>query len=436
MNESSEIRRKMHELIKKFIRGRKKGFRPRETKVRYSGGVYDERELVASVDALLDGWFGEGKNAEKFERELAGYLGVKECILTNSGSSANLVAISSLVSQQLDGRIERGSEVLTPATTFPTTFNPIIQCGLIPVVLDVELGTYNINAEVLRDAVNEKTKLIMLPHMLGNPNEMDAVMELAEERGIHVVEDSCDALGSKYRGKKVGSFGDFGTFSFYPAHHITTCGEGGAISTKNLKLARIARCIRSWGRACYCKWNEKNPNGACGMRFEFKLDGIPYDHKYMYIDIGYNLKMTEVQAAFGVEQLKKLEEFIKIRKRNFKKLLAFFSDYEEYFILPEATPNSDPAWFAFPLTIRDGVPFDRNSITKWLERNRIETRLMFAGNIIKQPAYKNVRYKVFGKLNNSDKIMRDTFFIGVYPGIDDEMLNYVFEKVEEFLRRM
>lgn len=432
--ETDEIRKGIHKLIRKFDRARKRKFVPGESKVQYSGGVYNYRELTSSIDALLDGWFGAGKKAAEFEKELSAYLGVRECILTNSGSSANLAAVSSLVSQQFSGRVEKGSEVLTPATTFPTTFNPILQCGLTPVLLDVELETYNVNAEALRDAVSEKTKLIMIPHMLGNPNDMGVIMELAEERGIYVIEDACDALGSTYRKKPVGSFGEFGTFSFYPAHHITTCGEGGAISTRSAELARIARCITSWGRACYCKWDERNPNGACGKRFEFKVNGIPYDHKYMYFDIGYNIKMTEVQAAFGVEQLKKLPEFVRKRRSNFRKLLNFFSDHEDYFILPKATPNSDPAWFAFPLTIRDGAPFDRKSVTQWLEKNRIETRLMFAGNIIRQPAYKNARFKVFGELKNSDKIMKDTFFIGVYPGIDDAMLGYVFDKMEEFLR--
>lgn len=435
MKKPGDTRGEINRLLSEFNKTRKREFKPGETRVQYAGSVYDEKELVAAVGALLDGWFGAGKNAEIFEKKLAAYLGVEECILTNSGSSANLVAVSSLTSQQLAGRVKGGSEVLTPAATFPTAFNPIIQCGLTPVLLDVELGTYNVSFETLRNAVTEKTKLIMIPHMLGNPNEMDAIMELSEEKGIRVVEDSCDALGSTYKRKEVGSFGDFGTFSFHPAHHITTCGEGGAVSTSNPELAMIARCVSSWGRACYCRWDDKNPNGRCGRRFDFKLNGTHYDHRYVYSGVGYNLRMTEVQAAFGVEQIKKLPEFVELRKRKFKKLHNFFTGYEDYFILPRATPNSDPSWFAFPLTIRDGAKFERKNIVEWLEKNRIETRPMFAGNIVKQPAYRNVRYKTFGRLNNSEKIMRDTFFLGIYPGITDEMMNYVCDKVEEFMKK-
>lgn len=429
-----EVRQRIREQIAQFFELKKSSskFAPGKSWVQYAGAVFDECEAIAMVDSILDGWFGLGKKGREFEEEFSRYIGCKGAVLANSGSSANLLAVSSLLSPQLKERIKKGDEVITPAATFPTTFNPLVQNGLKPVLLDVELGTYNINAENLEKAVSQKTRLIMLPHTMGNPNEMDAVMDFAEEHSIIVIEDNCDALGSSYKGRKTGSFGLLSTCSFFPAHHITL-GEGGIVCVKDARLGRIVRSLRDWGRDCYCEHDEIRPNGACGKRFDFKINDIPYDHKYIYSNVGYNLKPLELQAAMGVEQLKRLPRFIEARKKNFRALYEEFSKYEDSFVLPKALPGADPSWFCFPLTIRDEAKFNRSEITAWLEKNRIQTRLLFAGNIIRQPAYRKVEYRVVGKLTNSDKIMRDTFFIGVYPGIDEERLKYVIDKVREFM---
>lgn len=436
MNEE-EIRQRVREEIARFFKLKKSrsAFAPGKSWVQYAGAVFDEREATAMVDSILDGWFGLGKKGREFEQEFSRFIDCKDAVLANSGSSANLLAVSSLFSPQFKNRLKRGDEVITPAVTFPTTFNPLVQNDLTPVLLDVGLGTYNVNAENIEKAISRKTRLIMLPHTMGNPNEMDAVMDLAKEHDLIVIEDNCDALGSTYKGKKTGSFGELSTCSFFPAHHMSL-GEGGIVCVNDRRLARIVRSLRDWGRDCYCEHDEIRKNGACGKRFDFKIGGIPYDHKYVYSNIGYNLKPLELQAAMGVEQLKRLPQFIEARKKNFKALYEEFSKYEDNFILPKALPNADPSWFAFPLTIRDGAKFNRGEITAWLEKNNIQTRLLFAGNIIRQPAYKEVKYRVVDDLPNSDKIMRDTFFIGVYPGIDEEKLKYVIARVREFMNRV
>lgn len=433
--ETENIKKEIFEKIKELYQLRhKKRFIPNESKVPYAGRVYDEKEMIAMVDAVLDFWLTLGEYGEKFEKQFSEYLGVKHTILTNSGSSANLLAVSSLCSQQIKNRLNKGDEVMTPACTFPTTLNPIIQNGLKPVFIDVELSTLNISPEKLEEAITKKTKLIMIPHTLGNPCEIDKIMELAKEHNLYVIEDTCDALGSKYDGKFLGTFGDLATFSFYPAHHITL-GEGGAVTTNDDNLTKTVISLRDWGRACFCKWNEKNPNGACSKRFDFKIDEVPYDHRYIYENIGYNLKPLDIQPAMGLEQLKKLPEFIQARKKNFLRIYKTFSKYEDLFILPKSSKKSDPSWFGFPITLKEGTPFDRKDMLLWLEKNNIQTRLLFAGNIIRQPAYKNIEYRIQGNLKNSDYVMKNSFFIGVYPGITDEMIKYVINKIEEFIQK-
>jgi len=435
---SEENSRKIiREEIGSIFRNKKNDFIPGKSKVQYAGAVYGEEEVSAMVDSILDGWFGVGKQAYSFETKLSRYLGAKECILTNSGSSANLVAVATLCSRQAKNRLMPGDEVITPACTFPTTLNPLLQNGLKPVLLDVELGTYNINAENLHAALSEKTRLIMLPHTLGNPNEMDAIMDFAKERNLLVIEDACDALGSTYRGKALGSFGTMGTVSFYPAHHITM-GEGGAVVVNDPGLGQTARSIRDWGRACTCQTCKVSTDHdyRCPMRFEFKTGTLPagYDKRYIYTNIGYNLKPVEFQAAMGIEQLKRLPDFIKMRNNNFRKLYGFFSEYSEWFILPHALQGADPAWFAFPLTITEKAPFDRRILLSFLEKNNIEARLLFAGDITKQPAYKDLRLKVSGRLDNCSTILERSFFLGVYPGLDEARMDYMLNCLERFFK--
>lgn len=433
--EAEKIKKEIFEKVKEFYRLKHiKKFLPGKSKIHYAGRVYDEKEIIAMVDSVLDFWLTMGEYGEKFEQQFSKCLSVKHAILTNSGSSANLLAVSSLFSQQIDGRLNKGDEVITPACTFPTTLNPIIQNGLRPVFVDVELGTYNINVGQLKEALTERTKLIMIPHTLGNPCEMDAIMKIAKEHNLYVIEDTCDALGSKYDGKSLGTFGNVGTFSFYPAHHITL-GEGGALITNDDNLARIVTSLRDWGRACFCKWNEKNPEGACHKRFDFKLEEVSYDHRYIYDNIGYNLKLLDIQPAMGLEQLKKLPSFIKTRKKNFQKLYQIFSQYKDFFILPQILEKSDPSWFGFPITLKENTPFNRRDMLVWLEKNNIQTRLLFAGNITRQSAYKNIDYRIHRALKNSDIVMENSFFLGVYPGLTDEMMEYTTNKIEEFMQK-
>ncbi len=410
-----------------------KPFVPRKTKVHYAGRVFSDDEMASLVDSALDMWLTLDRYGRQFESELSAFIGAKHSLLVNSGSSANLVATSALCSPQVQNRLKPGDEVVTPAATFPTTLNPIIQNNLVPVFADIELGTYNINPELLEKCISDKTKAIIVPHTLGNPNDMDVVMELVEKHKLFLIEDACDALGTKWGGKYVGTFGDFGTLSFYPAHHITM-GEGGAVFTSSPSLSKIAESVRDWGRACWCKPGEPNPDGTCGMRFRFKLAGIPFDHKYMYSNIGYNLKPTDLQAAIGVAQLKKLPEFVKKRKHNFKILYDALSNYEKFLILPKWHGKADVSWFAFPITVNEGVGFSRNELTQHLEKALIETRPVFAGNILLHPAYKEIKKRTVGNLDNSTRIVKDSFFIGVYPGITDEMLDYVIKSFKEFFK--
>ena len=408
-------------------------FIPGKSRVNYAGRVFDEKEMINAVNASLDFWLTEGRYSEQFSEKIADFLGVEHVLLTNSGSSANLLAFSALTSEKLgERRLRSGDEVISVAAGFPATVTPIIQYGLIPVFVDVDIPGYNINVEMMRKAITPKTRCIFIAHTLGNPFDIDAVMQLAEENDLWVIEDNCDAFGSTYKGIKTGTFGHLSTISFYPAHHITT-GEGGAICTNDLQLANIVRSFRDWGRDCYCAGGENN---TCGKRFSQKFGDLPlgFDHKYVYSEIGYNLKMTDIQAAIGAAQIDKLPEFCNRRKENFNHWLRIFSKYSDYFILPEATEGSDPAWFAFIVTVKEGAPFTRDEITLHMNTNLIETRNLFAGNLTKQPGFMNREWRIADHLNNTDYIMNNTFFLGSYPGLTKEMLDFSEKVIDLFVQ--
>jgi CDP-6-deoxy-D-xylo-4-hexulose-3-dehydrase len=393
--------------------------------------VFDAEELRHLVDASLDFWLTTGRFAEKFEREFAAFFGRRYSILVNSGSSANLLAVSALTSLKLGARrLVPGDEVITVAAGFPTTVNPIIQCGLVPVFVDITIPTYNIDVRQLEAARSERTRAVMLAHTLGNPFDVAAVKNFADRHGLWLIEDCCDAVGSTYNGRPLGTFGDLATTSFYPAHHITM-GEGGAVLGDAPLLKTLVESFREWGRDCWCEPGKAN---TCGKRFDWELGQLPhgYDHKYIYSHIGYNLKATDLQASVGVAQLKKLPEFIAARKRNFAALRAGLQDLQSFFILPEATPNSDPSWFGFPLMVRPDAPFSRAEWIHFLEERKIASRALFGGNLVRQPAYADARYRAIGDLPNSDLVMKHLFWIGVYPGIRSEMLDYVLETFHQF----
>jgi len=399
----------------------------------YAGRVFNEDELIALVDSSLDFWLTAGRYADKFEKSLADFLGAKYCLLTNSGSSANLLAISSLTSHLLGKRkLNKGDEVITIACGFPTTINPIIQNGLVPVFVDIELGTYNIDADKIEKAISKKTKALFFAHTLGNPASMKEIMHIAKKYRLWLVEDNCDSLGSTYQGRYTGTFGDMSTFSFYPPHHITM-GEGGAVVTSSPLLKRILMSFRDWGRDCWCNPGDDN---TCKKRFSQKFGDLPYgyDHKYVYSHIGYNLKVTDMQAAIGVAQLDKLPGFIKARKKNFSFFKKQLKKYEKYFILPEPTKGSIPSWFGFPVLLKEGAPFTRDDIVDYLEDHKIATRMLFGGNLTKQPAYINTKYRVSGKLRNTDLVMNNLFWIGVYPGICKEQREFMVETFNYFFK--
>lgn len=409
-----------------------KEFIPGISKVNYAGRVFNQEELLYAVDAVLDYWLTEGRFSEDFSYKLSKYLNIDNIILTNSGSSANLLALSALTSNKLlDKRLVPGDEVITVAAAFPSTVVPIIQNNLIPVFVDIELGTYNINVNKIEQGLSNKTKCIILSHTLGNPFNIEVVTNLSRKYGLWLIEDNCDALGSIYQERKTGTFGDISTMSFYPAHHITT-GEGGAIACNDDNLAMIIKSFRDWGRDCYCSGGESN---TCGKRFTQQFGKLPYgyDHKYVYSELGYNLKMTDIQAAIGSAQMDKLPSFVEKRKLNYCKWNNVFKEYDNYFILPSATDYSEPAWFAYPLTVKRDAPFSRDNITTYLNSNLIETRNMFAGNIIRQPSFMNTKYRVSGTLKNTDVVMNSTFFLGTYPGLTQEMIDYTIEKIEFYL---
>lgn len=407
-------------------------FLPGKSRINYAGRVFDQAELVNAVEASLDFWLTEGRFSESFAEKIAEFLGVENVLLTNSGSSANLLALAALTSEKLgDKRLKPGDEVISVAAGFPATVTPIIQLGLIPVFVDVTIPDYNIDIEMMKRAITPLTKCIFIAHTLGNPFDVNAVMQFADENHLWVVEDNCDAFGSDYNNRKTGTFGHISTISFYPAHHITT-GEGGAICTNDVQLANIVRSFRDWGRDCYCSGGENN---TCGKRYSQQFGNLPFgfDHKYVYSEIGYNLKMTDIQAAIGSAQIDKLPEFCRARRKNFAEWTKIFSKYPDYFILPEATKNCDPAWFAFIVTLRPGIGFNRENLTKYFDANLIETRNLFAGNITKQPGFKNKEWRIADHLNTTDYIMNNTFFLGTYPGLSGDMFKYVEQVLDNFI---
>ena len=412
-----------------------KEFVPGKSRVNYAGRVFDENELVNAVEASLDFWLTEGRFSEEFAEKISEFLGVDHVLLTNSGSSANLLAFAALTSEKLgDKRLKPGDEVISVAAGFPATITPIIQYGLLPVFVDVDIPTYNIDIEMMRRPITPKTRCIFIAHTLGNPYNLDAVMQLANEHSLWVIEDNCDAFGSKYDGKFTGSVGHLSTMSFYPAHHITT-GEGGAICTDDPQLASLVRAFRDWGRDCYCAGGENN---TCGKRYSQQFGDLPFgfDHKYVYSEIGYNLKMTEMQAAIGAVQIEKLPDFCKQRKINFIRWTDIFGKYPEYFTLPKATEKSDPAWFAFIVTMKDDAPFTRQELTGELSAKLIETRNLFGGNITKQPGFMGKDWRIAESLDNTDYIMNNTFFLGTYPGLTEEMFDYAEEVLDNYIANL
>ena len=433
MSDRNALRRQILDIVREFHAADvAKPFRPGEDLVRYAGRFFDESELVNLVDSSLDFWLTAGRYSDAFEANLAEYLGVGNVLLVNSGSSANLVAFSTLTSPRLkDRRVCPGDEVITVAAGFPTTVNPILQNQAVPVFVDVELGSYVPKLEAIQAALSPKTKAVMIAHTMGVPYAVGELRQWCDQHGLWLVEDNCDALGSRYDGRLTATFGDLATFSFYPAHHITM-GEGGAVATANEDLARIARSFRDWGRDCYCAGGENN---TCGKRFGQQFGTLPfgYDHKYVYSHIGYNLKVTDMQAAIGVAQLRKLDEFAAARRRNHAALAAGLEKHADHLILHRAPPKSDPCWFGFVITVRPEAPFTRAELVGALETARIETRNLFCGNLLRHPAYAGIPHRVVGPLTNSDVVTTNTFFIGVYPGLTAEMIQHVLGTVDRFI---
>jgi CDP-6-deoxy-D-xylo-4-hexulose-3-dehydrase len=407
-----------------------KDFVPGESAIPVSGRVFNAEDVRTLVDSSLDFWLTTGRYAKQFEREFAQFFNMRHALLVNSGSSANLLALTALTSHLLmEKRLKAGDEIITVATGFPTTVNPIFQNNLVPVFVDVDIPTYNIDVSQLEAALSEKTRAVMIAHTLGNPFDLDTVTAFCKTHDLWLIEDCCDAVGALYNGQPVGRFGDVATVSFYPAHHITM-GEGGAVLTDKPKLKKIIESFRDWGRDCWCAPGKEN---TCGKRFEWQLGDLPhgYDHKYTYSHIGYNLKVTDMQAAVGVSQMKKLPQFIDTRRANFRYLYERLSELQEFFLLPEATPNSTPSWFGFPILVRPEAPFTRDDTVQWLEKHKIGTRLLFAGNIIHQPAYRGKNYRVVGDLAKADEVMNRVFWIGVYPGLNQPMLDYISDTMKQ-----
>ena len=434
MSESAAaLRNRILELVREYHAANwpAKPFAPGQSTVPVSGKVFDADDLTHLVDASLDFWLTAGRYHDQFEREFARAMGTRFCLVTNSGSSSNLLAVAALTSPRLgDRRLVPGDEVITVATGFPTTVNPVIQHGLIPVFLDVHIPTYNIDTTRLEEAISPRTKAIMVAHTLGNPFDLDAVKAVADKHNLWLIEDTCDAVGATYRGRGVGTFGDIATVSFYPAHHITM-GEGGAVLTDSPLLKKLLESFRDWGRDCWCPTGQDN---TCGKRFNWQLGQLPcgYDHKYTYSHIGYNLKATDMQAAVGVSQLKKLPGFVQARRDNFATLRRLLADCDEL-ILPEATPHSEPSWFGFPITLADKCPVSRGDLIAALEGKRIGTRLLFGGNLLRQPAYEGVPHRVVGPLTNADIVTDRTFWVGVYPGLDGEKLAFIADTIKAAL---
>jgi CDP-6-deoxy-D-xylo-4-hexulose-3-dehydrase len=420
-------------LVDKFSKNIYKAIIPGESYIPVSGKVVDEEDVLWGIESMMDAWLTAGRFSIKLERELARYFGSRFSFLVNSGSSANLLAFYALTSPKLlDRAIKPGDEIITVAAGFPTTINPMIQFGCIPVFLDIDIPSYNIKAEDIEKAITPKTKAIMLAHALGNPFNLSVVMAIAKKYNLWVVEDDCDSLGATYEGKKTGTFGDLATLSFYPAHHITM-GEGGAVLVNNASLKKITESFRDWGRDCWCPPGKDN---TCGERYCQKLGDLPegYDHKYTYSHIGFNLKVTDMQAAVGLSQLTKADYFVARRKENHSILSEMFKEFEEHFILPKATENSEPSWFGFMLTIREGSPVDRNKFVEYLEQNKIGTRLFFGGNLLKQPAYYNLNYRTIDDLKNTDMLMNNSFWLGVWPGLNQIHYDYIINATRAYIK--
>ena len=434
MSKAAEIKEQIHVLIEKYFEEvfKAQEFVPGKSTVPVSGKVFDHHELQHITDAALDGWFTTGRFNTTFEKELAKYINIKSVLTVNSGSSANLIAFSALTAPELgDDAIKPGDEVITVAGSFPTTVNPIIQNGAVPVFLDITIPTYEIDVKHLEKALSKKTKAVVIAHTLGNTFNLDAITAFCNKHDLWLMEDCCDALGARYRGKHVGTFGDVATLSFYPAHHITM-GEGGAVFTSNSKLKTIIESYRDWGRDCWC---EPGKDNTCGKRFAWQLGDLPfgYDHKYIYSRMGYNLKITDMQAALGLAQLKKLDGFIAARKRNFDRLKKGLTKHRKKIILPEATEHAEPSWFGFLITLKKNAGITRNELVEKLNDKKIATRLLFAGDLRKQPYFKNIRYRKVGSLKNTEVVLNNTFWIGVTPMINDEMVDFVCKSFDEIL---
>jgi CDP-4-dehydro-6-deoxyglucose reductase, E1 len=433
MSSKEALRKQILKLVQQYgeTNVKTEKFEKGKTVIPPSGKVIGGNELKLMADAVLDGWLTTGRFNEQFEKNLANYIGVKHALTTNSGSSANLLAFTALTSPSLgDRQIKPGDEVITAAAGFPTTVNPILQNNCTPVFIDVEIPTYNINTALLEQAYSKKTKAVMLAHTLGNPYNLKAVKNFTKKYNLWLIEDCCDALGTEYSGKKVGTFGDIATLSFYPAHHITT-GEGGAVLTNSSKLKKIIESFRDWGRDCYCPPGCEN---TCNNRFTRQLGELPkgYDHKYTYSHLGYNLKITDIQAACGVAQLEQIEHFVQKRKDNFNYLTEKLQNLTQHLILPQPTIDSEPSWFGYPITIRD-QKIERTELIQHLDKHKIGTRLLFAGNLTKQPYFKDQKYRVFGSLENTDKVMNKTLWLGIYPALGEPQLDFVAEEMENFV---
>jgi CDP-6-deoxy-D-xylo-4-hexulose-3-dehydrase len=436
MSQTEQLRAKIRDQVAQFyqLAHQAEPFVPGKTPVHYAGRVYDQRELIALVEASLDFWLTMGKEGQAFEQALGEYLGRSHVVMVNSGSSANLAAVAALCSPQAEHSLRPSDEVITPAATFPTTVAPLVQNNLVPVFVDCELGTYNADPDEIEKAISNRTRAIFLPHILGNPAQIDRISAIAQEHDLYLIEDVCESLGSRFDGQMLGTFGHMSTYSFYASHHITT-GEGGAVASDDARLAKVIRSIRDWGRDCWCDHRTQGSLGACGKRFSYQIPGMPgtYDHKYVYSNIGYNLHATDLQAALGRIQLDKLPEFEQARKANFRYLYEALAQFEEFLILPTWSPKADVCWFAFPITVRDSAPFTRNDLIRWLEGRKVETRFLLAGNIVRQPGYTSIRHRKVGELPNTDQVMRGGFFVGVYPGLDKARLDYMIEQFGTFL---